>query len=48
MQLVKVASRKEGVEEYTCELESDMRKDCLELVSGNKFVGKIFLKGVVM
>ena len=42
VQLVKVAWAREGVEEYTWELESNMRKDNLELFLGNKFCGQIF------
>ena len=37
MLLVKVAWRKEGVEDYTWELESDMKKEYPELFSGTKF-----------
>ena len=35
LQLVKVAWGKEGMEDYTWELDSDMRKDYPELFLGN-------------
>ncbi|XP_016199638.1 uncharacterized protein LOC107640642 [Arachis ipaensis] len=44
--LVRVAWGRAGIEEHTWELESEMRKDFLELFSGNSnFKGKNFLFG---
>ena len=42
MPLVKVAWGKEGMEEYTWELEVEMRKKFPDLFKGNNFEGKIF------
>ena len=48
VQLVKVAWGNKGTEDYTLELESDMRKEYPELFSGTKFWGQNFFRRVVV
>ena len=44
VQLVQVASGRGGEEDYTWEMESGMRNDCLELFSCNEFCGQNYFK----